>query len=87
MREAASFGGLTVKQVCRGRTRRVEQTNDNPRSGILMDGPNEKVAVVLFDHLFLKSLLDAALKAIRPVPTMTPRERRRQFRVIEGGHK
>jgi IS1 family transposase len=32
-------------------------------------------------------LLDAALKAVPPVPTMTPPERRRQFRVIEGGHK
>jgi hypothetical protein len=32
-------------------------------------------------------LLDAALKAVPPLPTPTAPDRRRQFRVIEGGRK
>jgi hypothetical protein len=44
------------------------------------------MALGLTDHVWsIGELIDAALKAVPPKPTPTAPERRRQFRVIQGG--
>jgi hypothetical protein len=46
------------------------------------------VAVGIADHAWsIGELLDAALSVAPPAPTETPPDRRRRFRVIEGGLK
>jgi len=43
------------------------------------------MALGITDHAWsVGELIDAALKAVPPVPTQTPTERRRRFRVIQG---
>ena len=44
------------------------------------------MALGLTDHVWsIGELIDAALAAVPPPPSETPSDRRRQFRVIEGG--
>jgi IS1 family transposase len=46
------------------------------------------VAIGVTDHVWsISELLDAALKAAPPIPTPTAPDRRRQFRVIQGGKR
>jgi hypothetical protein len=46
------------------------------------------VALGITDHAWsIGELIDAALTAVPPKPTPTAPDRRRQFRVIEGGRK
>jgi hypothetical protein len=44
------------------------------------------MALGIADHVWsISELIEAALSAVRPLPTPTVPDRRRQFRVIEGG--
>lgn len=44
------------------------------------------IALGIADHVWsIGELIEAALSAVPPRPFQTPPERRRQFRVIEGG--
>jgi hypothetical protein len=46
------------------------------------------MALGLTDHVWsIGELIDAALAAVPPIPTETAPERRRRFRVIDGGLK
>lgn len=49
-------------------------------------GETPAIALGIADHVWsIGELLDAALTAVPPLPTPTAPDRRRQFRVIEGG--
>jgi hypothetical protein len=57
-------GWFSVEQVRRPRLRRVEQSHDDPRAGMLVDRSDEKMGVVLLYHLTLEALTELRLPLV-----------------------